>query len=46
MSPKINFSDIGDLQDYRWQVATIKSIDSATDTCELTTGETALIYYH
>ena len=46
MSPKINFSSIGDLQDYRWSVATITSIDSETDTCVLSTGDTALIFYH
>jgi hypothetical protein len=44
--PKINFENIGDLQDYRWSVATITSIDSSTDTCVLSTGETALIFYH
>lgn len=35
MSPKLNFTDIGDLQDYRYSVRTIKSIDSTTDTCVL-----------
>lgn len=33
--PKLNFTDIGDLQDYRYQVRTIKSINSAEDTCVL-----------
>lgn len=44
--PKLNFINIGDLQDYRYSVATIDSIDSATDTCVLSTGDTALIFYH
>lgn len=44
--PKINFTDIGDLQDYRWSAATVTSIDSAADTCVLSTGDTALIFYH
>jgi len=45
--PKLNFTDIGDLQDYRYSVATIKAIDSATDTCTLNQiPETALIFYH
>jgi predicted transglutaminase-like cysteine proteinase len=42
----LNFTDIGDLQDYRYSVATVVSVDNATDTCVLSTGETALIFYH
>jgi hypothetical protein len=55
--PKLNFTDIGDLMDYRYQVRTILSIDSATDTAILASvnatnmssaygEETALIFYH
>ena len=35
MSPKINFENIGDLQDYRWSVSKINSIDPETDTCKI-----------
>ena len=45
--PKLNFSNIGDLQDYRFLVGTVKSIDSDTDTCTLNEiSGTALIFYH
>lgn len=56
--PKINFENIGDLQDYRWSVGTVKEVDPETDTCTLAVtttdseGETseseisALIFYH
>ena len=44
--PKINFENIGDLQDYRWSVGTVKEVDPETDTCTLSSGETALIFYH
>jgi hypothetical protein len=31
----LNYANIGDLQDYRYQIRTIKVIDSLTDTCTL-----------
>jgi hypothetical protein len=44
--PKINYKDIGEIQDCRYSLATIKSVDTSTDTCVLDTGDTALIFYH
>jgi len=49
MSPTHDFNNIGDVLDFELLKGTIKSIDSATDTCTVDVGGTtltALIFYH
>ena len=46
MSPTLDFKNIGEVLDYQFLRSTIKSINSAADTCVLSSGETALIFYH
>lgn len=47
--PKINFENIGDLQDHRVVKGTIKTIDPAADTCTVDVSGAiveALLFYH
>jgi len=47
--PRFNFGTVGELQDYQFLRGTIKSIDSATDTCTVDVDGSvvsALLFYH
>ncbi|MFZ2809457.1 MAG: hypothetical protein WAZ60_23990 [Desulfosalsimonadaceae bacterium] len=44
--PTLDFTNIGDVLKSECSRSTITAIDSATDTCTLSNGETALIFYH
>jgi len=48
--PRVNFPTIGDIEDYEFLRGTIKTIDSATDTCTVEVAEfgviSALLFYH
>jgi len=44
--PTINFENLGDVLDYTFCTRVIESVKSEDDTCVLSSGETALIFYH
>jgi len=44
--PKFNHPTLGDIQSFEYLRGKIVSIETAADTCVLSTGETALIFYH
>jgi hypothetical protein len=46
MSPTLDFIDINDVLNSELSRDTITAIDTATDTCTLSTAGAAFIFYH